>query len=550
MSARLVNAESEGPRRRTLIAGVSEYESQSISNLTAVEADIRNISDALKRCDVTIEKTLINPRRNDFFREALQFCSTAKSNDYLFIYFSGHGLSFNDVDYLVFHDAYLEDPRHIEQFLVDVNLYGALAQSEAKEIVFLIDACREGLQLTSKAISIGQFKLKAKKAPRANVHTVFSCRANEYSRTVNGNVGSLFTYSLCEALNAREYGAGSLDNILIATEEMMRQVATAHNIESIQQIYLLEEKRPIGIPARFNLFPPGIHVLRDTREDGDFCAHPGSDFLWPSFTQIEQYWRQGHFGEGVTVYAISESFLRQHLELREANVSAVDYLRRADDVGETLDLSKSQYGTALASIICGKNIGIAPKCKYVSLLAIIDGATSNVEVLEAILYLLEEVQNSDGRYVFLIPVGFEIYDPAIEDLLLAVSDLSNAVVVAPAGNRPEFGILYPAAHEFVLSVGAVSKVGEVESFSEFGEAKPDVYGISSVMCADSSGLFSYSPGNGTSHAAAYVAGLIALLWSAHPSLSSDELRNHLTHMGIYPKNKLDGPKILIAGKLA
>jgi hypothetical protein len=546
-------------RRRALLAGMSEYESDSIPNIPGVSADIQHIAEAFTAAEIAVDKILKNVSRTEFLKTTLQFFSSAERTEYLFLYFSGHGLNFNENDYLVPHDAFLEDPRYIDDFLIDINVVGrAMAESEAKEIVFLVDACREGIRLHSKSISIQKFKYKKISVPRSNVQTVFSCRANNYSRVIDVQTGSLFTYSLSMVLKSREYGVGSIDNVLAATDAMMNDVAKRHNLP-FQKPYLLRETAP-QIAAAIDVFPAGVFVLHEkTRRSSVFSSHPNSDFLWPSFVQLDAYWRRGHFGEGITIYALDEPISAKHLELRTAKLENLvpgdaDNGQAPGEADREIRPAESRHGTAVASIVCGKNIGIVPRCTYIGFNVIQNGRGTLSDVLLSLdrFYMMKvHMRRSNEPSVLLIPIGF--YLPDITDdhplrhSLLSIVESTNTLVVAPAGNDPSRGMTFPAAFPFIISVGGVNQSGEIETFSQRQTGpEPEFYGISSVLHADSTGTFSYSPASGTSYAAAYVAGLIALIWSACPTVGSKSLRDRLRNIGLFPKNRSSGSKILIA----
>jgi uncharacterized caspase-like protein len=111
-------------KRRALVIGVSDYKSTSIPNLNlpAVNADIRNISKAFILQNINVdEPSLLNPTRSDILTRVREFCSSATSTDYLFLYFSGHGINYLNTNYLVPYDAYLDDPRYIAHYVVDVH---------------------------------------------------------------------------------------------------------------------------------------------------------------------------------------------------------------------------------------------------------------------------------------------------------------------------------------------------------------------------------------------------------------------------------------------
>jgi subtilisin family serine protease len=104
----------------------------------------------------------------------------------------------------------------------------------------------------------------------------------------------------------------------------------------------------------------------------------------------------------------------------------------------------------------------------------------------------------------------------------------NVVVVAAAGNdlpRGGSGPFYPAAYPGVLAVGAVGPGGVLAAFSDrrtpVAVTAPGVNVTSAYP-----GTFpdAYAPvQNGTSFAAAFVSGVVALVRSAHPGLSAAQV---------------------------
>jgi subtilisin family serine protease len=104
-------------------------------------------------------------------------------------------------------------------------------------------------------------------------------------------------------------------------------------------------------------------------------------------------------------------------------------------------------------------------------------------------------------------------------------------VVASAGNEGAdcASIADPIAiYEDVYSVGAVDEFGQVATFSSrgpvlvdgSGRAKPDIAapGVDILSAAPGGG---YALGSGTSSAGPHVAGVVALMWSANPTLIGD-----------------------------
>ena len=104
----------------------------------------------------------------------------------------------------------------------------------------------------------------------------------------------------------------------------------------------------------------------------------------------------------------------------------------------------------------------------------------------------------------------------------------NVVVVAAAGNDlPQGGAgpFYPAAYPGVLAVGAVGPGGVLAGFSDrHTPVAVTAPGVNVTSAYPGTFPDAYAPvQNGTSFAAAFVSGVVALVRSAHPGLSAAQV---------------------------
>ncbi|HUU26221.1 MAG TPA: S8 family serine peptidase [archaeon] len=118
-------------------------------------------------------------------------------------------------------------------------------------------------------------------------------------------------------------------------------------------------------------------------------------------------------------------------------------------------------------------------------------------------------------------------------------EAAGTVMVFSAGNEgPDpFTIGSPASRTRpadAFAVGAVDSEGRIASFSSRGPSACDSTSIKPNICAPGSNiitivsseyLFALSRVNGTSFAAPYVSGIIALMKQANPTLTPDEIKN-------------------------
>ena len=147
-----------------------------------------------------------------------------------------------------------------------------------------------------------------------------------------------------------------------------------------------------------------------------------------------------------------------------------------------------------------------------------------------------------------VSLGYSVFDPGEGDHTYADMDgntttvtrasdfaasLGVAVVVAAGneGNNAWHFITAPADADSVITVGAANSSGSRSSFSSFGptadgRTKPDVAALGSgVYVASPGGGAGF--GGGTSYAAPMVAGVVAQILGARPSLTPVEVRDAL-----------------------
>ncbi|MEO3806904.1 S8 family serine peptidase [Nonomuraea sp. B1E8] len=199
-----------------------------------------------------------------------------------------------------------------------------------------------------------------------------------------------------------------------------------------------------------------------------------------------------------------------------------------------------RHGTAMASLIAGHGhgeereggvLGVAPEARVLSVRVTLDNGDPQ-----------RKKQRSGGRNALARGIryaadhGAEVISmslgggsgswegSATEEEAVQYAIARGAVLVASSGNdgaaanRKNF----PAAYPGVIAVGAVDRRLAVAGFSNRQDYVSVVAPGTDIVTAD--GRRSYVIGDGTSSAAAMVAGVAALIRSAHPSLSPYHVR--------------------------
>jgi serine protease AprX len=281
----------------------------------------------------------------------------------------------------------------------------------------------------------------------------------------------------------------------------------------------------------------------------------------------------GYDGSGIGVAVIDSGITSWHDDLAEGGAQRVDAF--VDFVnGRQTVYDDYGHGTHVAGIIAGNGFdsngartGIAPGVGLTVLKAL-DGTGSGYtsDVIAAMNYVLNN-KNTHNTRVVNISAATGVYESYNTDpLTLAAKKLVQAgvVVVVSAGNNGKNsngtqygGVTAPANAPWVLTVGASSHMGTIDraddtmaAFSSRGPsaidtlAKPDIVapGVGTQSLSDPNSAFyttkakyllsgtvatSYLPYlslSGTSMAAPVVAGTVALMLQANPSLTPNAVK--------------------------
>ncbi|MFE5583379.1 S8 family serine peptidase [Kitasatospora sp. NPDC056531] len=239
-------------------------------------------------------------------------------------------------------------------------------------------------------------------------------------------------------------------------------------------------------------------------------------------------------GQGITVAVIDSGFKLDHPDLEGQFLPGKDFSGSAGGVGSFAD----GHGTGIASLIAGTGKGmggtgaqgLAPGVKILPLKINTGsvGALVSTDFLDQIGQAIAYATGQGAKVVNISQgVGAVTTFPAdVEKLnrIISAARAKGVLVVASVGNEAEKGnpVDYPGALPGVVGVGASDRSGTVTAESERG---PQVDLVAPGMdmiaaCISSTG---YCKSRGTSDAAALVSASAALVWSAHPDWTGNQI---------------------------
>ncbi|KPI09971.1 peptidase C14 caspase catalytic subunit p20, partial [Actinobacteria bacterium OK074] len=286
------------PRYRALLIGVAEYHAAGIPPLPFVPADLKRLGDALRNRGFHEVVTARDDRLtlNGIRGSAAEFLQDSVAGDHLLIVLSGHGVHFNGGDYLVPEDAHPQ-VTPFASGCVKIDWQAEIDRSPAAQVVFLVDACREGISesIGDDVMNVSAWgEGQAAAVARRKVASLFACSRAEYARFVResdtvrpghtvkaepGESYSLFSRAVSDLLD--EGVDGRLDAFVAKARERVAHLHTAYGKKGDPQyIRVSTETEREG----FRLFPPPQRGPADDRDTAP------AERTWPEAVARHQVW--------------------------------------------------------------------------------------------------------------------------------------------------------------------------------------------------------------------------------------------------------------------
>ncbi|WP_372462673.1 S8 family serine peptidase [Streptomyces solaniscabiei] len=260
-----------------------------------------------------------------------------------------------------------------------------------------------------------------------------------------------------------------------------------------------------------------------------FDVQPEQWYLQPM--QAEQMWKEST-GKGVKV-AVIDTGVNPHTDALEGQV-LVDDVPKAVAYGASDDYTG--HGTSMAELIAGTGAngsvqGLAPGAKIVPYRIHLKGLTGAEDKKKTALpaEAIRAAANTDAK---IISMSFSLpyLDLDVEEAV-AYAASKGKMLIAGVGNDGTTGennIGYPAAAPYVLGISSMDKDSNVSEFSSHGNYVDLVAPGEGMPGYCRPSFESYCHGlKGTSASTAIASASAALIWSAHPDWTANQVTRAL-----------------------
>lgn len=242
---------------------------------------------------------------------------------------------------------------------------------------------------------------------------------------------------------------------------------------------------------------------------------------------VNAAWNLGLNGSGIRIALIDSGINAAHEDLQGVSIES-----GYNVIDQNTDTSDSYgHGTVIAGIIAANshnNVGISGICDGVTIVPIkcFDSSLTNVKNVISGIYMAVDEFHCD---VINLSLGVSADTQALRDAV-AYAASKNVIIVSAVGNngdRTPTQLLYPAAYDDVIGVGAHGRDGNICSFSHVNDSVFVTAPGEELYSLDGNDPKGYRTVNGTSFAAAHVSAMAVIAKSYDKNISVAEFKELL-----------------------
>jgi len=279
--------------RRALLLGVDNYADPGLF-LSSPKHDVAALAAALAqggypKAGIQTSLSSVTPLSTATMRHTIRkFLRECEAGDELLVYFSGHGAEQEQSRLLIPQDYYLEEPRPAHELIGDERLYAMARDCPARSVLFVIDACRDGVKLTLTEDKGGGGARGTDAPPPAHatptVAMLFSCAHGELSHAVKDSL-SFFTSAMCGVLEGDDERA-TLGEVLDATRTALASAVSGAGLSP--QTASLDERPIVGRGGPVHLLAVKENAsarIRQGIHDSAWCSDLRGHSMWRSLSE-------------------------------------------------------------------------------------------------------------------------------------------------------------------------------------------------------------------------------------------------------------------------
>ena len=250
------STEPNQPTLSAVLIGVPHYDSDDFPSIPTVPNDLQQLRDALEESGYEGHVRVYpeNPEGDGNSRPLVtglqiahqlrEACANAPEGGVLFLYFSGHGISHQNHDFLVPGDVVsLADIVANPQYLVNVDLSPYLKECKARAVIFAVDACRDNME-QGKGIrlqSASEFGYGAiNPEHKTRIATIYGCDRDQFCYYSTELKMSLFAKALCLVISP-DHKAQKLSEVIDSVDKELISLVARYKQGRTQRVHVLGE---------------------------------------------------------------------------------------------------------------------------------------------------------------------------------------------------------------------------------------------------------------------------------------------------------------------
>ncbi|MEU4134018.1 S8 family serine peptidase [Streptomyces wuyuanensis] len=240
--------------------------------------------------------------------------------------------------------------------------------------------------------------------------------------------------------------------------------------------------------------------------------------------RADEMWKKVN-GEGIKVAVIDTGVNPSTPSLKGQVMKGLD---ATDAAGEATD-DYDGHGTTMAELIAGTGTGgglrgLAPGAKIIPFRIAVESFPKNVKVNSWDDSVAMRAAADSDAQIISVSIGNEFMEPREKEAVKYAQSKGKLVFAAVGNsgnkaNKPE----YPANYNEVVGVAAIGRDGKVADYSQHGDFVDIAAPGDDVPRWCDSSFTKYCDGGGTSVATALASASAALIWSAHPDWTANQV---------------------------